>query len=455
MSVKRKWFGTDGIRARYGREPMTPEFIWRAGYAAAKHFAGARREPLFIVGRDTRASGCVLEDSLCRGLLAGGAQVTRLGVVPSGAVSMLVHSIGANAGIMISASHNDCEDNGVKFFDNRGFKLADEDELAIERQIEEVHDVPPLPHDIPAVMEFGAEPIYLEMYREALNKSVPADFSLKGRTIVLDAANGAAWNSAVYILRGYGASVECIGCQPDGVNINRGCGSLHPEALQDEVRKFQDAIGIGLDGDADRLVMVDEEGGVLDGDELLAIIGGNLLQRGELPKKTVVATVMSNLGLDEAIEGAGGTVVRTEVGDRYVLAKMREGGYAVGGEQSGHFLFLEQASSGDGLLSALQLLKVRLESGCLLKDLRKVMKKFPQRLYNLSVCEKKPLAELPAVGEAIRQAEQKLAGTGRVFVRYSGTENKIRVLLECLDGERLAELAEPILRALKETLGAE
>jgi phosphoglucosamine mutase len=455
MSVQRKWFGTDGIRAKYGVEPMTPEFIWRVGYAAAKYFSKAKKEPLFIVGRDTRASGYVLEDSLCRGLLAGGAQVTRLGVVPSGAVSMLSPAIGANAGIMISASHNDCEDNGIKFFDHKGFKLADGDELAIERQIEEVHEVPPLAHEIPAVMEFGAEPIYLEMYREALHKSVPADFSLKGRTIVLDAANGAAWNSAVYILQSYGANVERIGCRPDGMNINGNCGSLHPGALQNEVKKHQEAIGIGLDGDADRLIMVDEDGGVLDGDELLAIIGSSLLRRGELPKKTIVATVMSNLGLDEAIEVAGGKVVRTEVGDRYVLAKMREEGYMVGGEQSGHFLFLEQAPSGDGLLSALQLLKVRLESGRLLKDLRKVMRKFPQNLYNLSVREKKPLAELPAVEDAIRQVEQKLAGKGRVFVRYSGTENKIRVLLECLDGERLAELAEPILRALKETLGAE
>ncbi|MDR0534297.1 MAG: phosphoglucosamine mutase [Verrucomicrobiales bacterium] len=454
MSVKRKWFGTDGIRGRYEIEPMTPEFVWRIGNAAAKHFGKEKKEPVFIVGRDTRSSGYVLEDSLCRGLLAGGAQVTRLGVVPSGAVSMLANSMGVNAGIMISASHNDYQDNGIKFFDSKGFKLADEDELAIEQIIGEVHEVPPLSHDVPAVMEFSAEPIYLEMYKEALDKTVSSDFTLQDRTIVLDAANGAAWNSAVYILKNYGATVKQIGCRPDGININKSCGSMHPEALQAEVKKYGNAIGIALDGDADRLILVDEAGEALDGDEYLAIIGTAFLKRNELPKKTIVATVMSNLGLDEAVENAGGKVVRTEVGDRYVLEKMREEGYVFGGEQSGHFLFLEHAPSGDGLLSALQILDVCRTSGRPLKELRKVMKKYPQKLYNLPVSEKKPLEQLPAVQTAIKDAEQKLGSKGRLFIRYSGTENKIRVLLENASDNGLEQLAQPVLQAIRDSIGA-
>jgi phosphoglucosamine mutase len=454
MSVKRKWFGTDGIRGRYEIEPMTPEFVWRIGNAAAEHFGKEKKEPVFIVGRDTRSSGYVLEDSLCRGLLAGGAQVTRLGVVPSGAVSMLANAMGVNAGIMISASHNDYQDNGIKFFDSKGFKLADEDELAIEQIIGEVHEVPPLSHDVPAVMEFSAEPIYLEMYKEALDKTVSSDFTLQDRTIVLDAANGAAWNSAVYILKNYGATVKQIGCRPDGININKSCGSMHPEALQAEVKKYGNAIGIALDGDADRLILVDEAGGVLDGDEYLAIIGTAFLKRNELPKKTIVATVMSNLGLDEAVENAGGKVVRTEVGDRYVLEKMREEGYVFGGEQSGHFLFLEHAPSGDGLLSALQILDVCRTSGRPLKELRTVMKKYPQKLYNLPVSEKKPLEQLPAVQAAIKDTEQKLGSKGRLFIRYSGTENKIRVLLENASDNGLEQLAQPVLQAIRDSIGA-
>ncbi|MDR2463674.1 MAG: phosphoglucosamine mutase [Verrucomicrobiales bacterium] len=453
MTAQRQWFGTDGIRAKYGVEPMTPEFVWRVGHAAARHFAVAKKTPLLIVGRDTRASGCVLEDALCRGLLAGGAEVTRLGVVPSGAVSLLVTGIGANAGIMISASHNDNADNGVKFFDREGFKLADDDELRIEKLIETITEVPPLSYEIPEVMEFGAQPIYLEMYRQALARTVPADFSLAGQTIVLDAANGAAWSGAVYILQNYGAKVEKIGCEPDGANINAGCGSTHPEALQAAVKQHAGAMGIGLDGDADRLIMVDEDGEMLDGDEILAIVGAHLLKKNALPKKSIVATVMSNRGLDEVIVSAGGSVVRTEVGDRYVLAKMRGEGFTVGGEQSGHFLFLDHAPSGDGLLSALQVLQVSLQTKRPLKELRRVMRKYPQKLYNIPVSRKIPLEQLPKLQEVIKTVERKLGGRGRIFIRYSGTENKIRVLLESADGDRLEELAWPVLQAVNSSLG--
>ncbi|MDR1190456.1 MAG: phosphoglucosamine mutase [Verrucomicrobiales bacterium] len=456
MSERRKWFGTDGIRGKYGVEPMTPEFVWRAGHAAARHFAGGKTEPLFIVGRDTRASGCVLEDSLCLGLLAGGARVTRPGVVPSGAVSLLVTGIGAQAGVMLSASHNDAADNGVKFFDGKGFKLADADELAIERLLEKSPAAPVLSHEIPAVMEFGAQPIYLEMYREALAKTVPSDFSLAGRALVLDAANGAAWGSAANILQNYGADVQRLGCQPDGMNINRDCGSTHPEALQAAVRRHADgrAIGLALDGDADRLIMTDEDGELLDGDEILAIVGTHLLGKRALPKKTIVATVMSNLGLDEAIVSAGGSVARTEVGDRYVLARMREEGCTVGGEQSGHFLFLDHAPSGDGLLSALQVLEVQQQTGKPLRELRRVMRKYLQRLYNLPVKKKTPLERLPKLRAAAREVERRLDGKGRIFIRYSGTENKIRVLLEAADGD-LEQLARPVLRVIKTSLGTQ
>ncbi|MDR1303695.1 MAG: phosphoglucosamine mutase [Verrucomicrobiales bacterium] len=446
MSARRKWFGTDGIRACYGVEPMTPEFVWRIGRAAAKYWGQSRQAPLFIVGRDTRASGTVLEDCLCRGLLAGGAQVTRLGVVPSGAVSLLTPAIGAAAGVMISASHNEYRDNGIKFFDHAGFKLTDQDELAVERHLGRGRRVPPLSHEIPTVMDFGAQPIYLEMYRQALAKTVPADFSLDGRTLVVDAANGAAWGIAAGILSGYGARVEKIGCLPDGRNINDGCGSTHPEPLTVKVRQHPGAIGLAFDGDADRLLMVDEDGAPLDGDEIMALVGVHLLRHGALPGKTLVTTVMSNLGLDEAIAAAGGAVVRTEVGDRYVLEKMRAGGFTVGGEQSGHFLFLDYAASGDGLLSALQVLNICRAERRSLRELRKVMRKYPQQLFSRPVARKTPLAKLPGLRAAIADAEARLGGRGRVVARYSGTEHKIRVLLEAADAVLLKKIAPPLLK---------
>ncbi|MDD5260822.1 MAG: phosphoglucosamine mutase [Methylacidiphilales bacterium] len=449
--MKRKWFGTDGIRGEFGREPMTPGFVYRCGLAAAKHFGASLAAPLFVVGRDTRKSGPVLESALCQGLVDGGAQTRRIGVLPTAAVSMLTVKLGASAGVMISASHNPYEDNGIKFFGPDGFKLPDEEEEKLEAAIDAAQEAP---HSFSSPKpDFEADPASLQAYRETLKQSLPQSFSLAGLRICVDTAHGAAWKSTPWILTGLGAQVSESASRPNGENINLNCGSLHPEALQSDLKKYPGAIGICHDGDADRVVILDEDADPLDGDELLAIAGLHAISRGALRKSTVVATVMSNLGLDEALRKAGGRLERTAVGDRYVLEAMRAGGYAIGGEQSGHMLFLDYLPTGDGLLSALQILKVLVESGRPLKELRRAMRKYPQKLYNLKVREKKPLEQLPKVRAAIAEVENEMAGKGRVLVRYSGTENKIRILLEKSETEGMESQARRILAALENSPG--
>ncbi len=449
--MKRKWFGTDGIRGEFGREPMTPGFVYRCGLAAARYFGASHAAPLFVVGRDTRKSGPVLESALCQGLLDGGAQARRIGVLPTAAVSMLTVKLGASAGVMISASHNPYEDNGIKFFGPDGFKLPDEEESKLERIIDAAQETQ---HSFSSPKpDFEADPASLKTYQETLKQSLPPSFSLSSLQICVDAAHGASWQSTPRILAGLGAQVIESASQPNGENINLNCGSLHPEALQSHLKGYPGAIGICHDGDADRVVMLDEEGDPLDGDELLAIAGLHAISKEALPGNTVVATIMSNLGLDEALQQAGGRLERTAVGDRYVLEAMRAGGYVIGGEQSGHMLFLDYLPTGDGLLSALQILKVLVESGRPLKELRRTMRKYPQKLYNLKVREKMPLEQLPEVQAVISEVENEMAGKGRVLVRYSGTENKIRILLEKSEPEGMENQARRILAALENSPG--
>jgi len=449
--MKRKWFGTDGIRAEFGREPMTAEFVYRCGGAAALFFGEAQKNPRVVVGRDTRASGPVLEAALCQGLEEAGARVCKVGVLPTAAISLLTLQQQAAAGIMISASHNEYTDNGIKFFGPDGYKLADAVELELEKRIETV----PLPRSLtaPEAAQYESTPEYREVYRLALQKSLPAGFSLNGLQVFVDAAHGAAWRSTPEILQSLGASVTSIASAPDGTNINRHCGSLHPAMLQSRMPLQCGAVGLCHDGDADRLVMLDENGEPLDGDELLAMAGLHALQTGLLPERTLVATVMSNLGLDEALQAAGGRVVRTAVGDRYVLEAMRAGGYGIGGEQSGHMLFLQYLPTGDGLLSALQILRVMVETGRPLRELRHGMRKYPQLLKNLKVREKKPLEQLELLQQTVRAVEQEMNGRGRVLIRYSGTENKVRVLLEKAVPEGLEEQMGLIVQALEMELG--
>lgn len=451
MSSTRKYFGTDGIRGAFGREPMTPAFVWRCGRAAAQHFATHHASPLVVIGRDTRASGFVLEEALASGLRAGGAVVRTVGVLPTAAISLATLRMQAAAGVMISASHNEATDNGIKFFGPDGFKLDDASELLLERLI----DATPAPPSTiePRSGDFSARPEAFDLYLHALRATLPPNFQLDGRRLAVDAAHGAAWETTPRLLRELGAEVEAIGTAPDGTNINAACGSLHPEVLAARVRAHPGTIGICHDGDADRLIMIDEDGIPLDGDELMAIVATHALRHQNLPNKTLVATVMSNLGLDEALATAGGRVERTPVGDRHVLQALRSGGHAIGGEQSGHLLFLRHFPSGDGLLAALQILHVTVETGTPLKELKRVLRKYPQRLDALPVREKRPLDSMPAVSEAVRAVEEEMGPRGRVLLRYSGTEPKARLLLEYAEAGPLEAWSRRILDALQAEIG--
>jgi phosphoglucosamine mutase len=451
MATPRKYFGTDGIRAAFGTPRMTPAFAWRCGRAAAEQFAVRHASPLVVIGRDTRASGFVLEEALASGLRAGGAMVRTVGVLPTAAVSLITVRQQAAAGIMISASHNEATDNGIKFFGPDGFKLDDATELRLEARI----DATPVP---PAGIEalpgdFSARTEAFDLYLDTLRATLPPGFRLDGRRLGVDAAHGAAWQTTPQLLRELGAEVHALGVSPDGGNINAACGSLHPEVLAEWTRRHPGAIGICHDGDADRLIMIDETGVPLDGDELMAIVAVHALGRKALKNGTLVATVMSNLGLDEALTSRGGRVERTAVGDRYVLEALRAGGHALGGEQSGHILFLEHLPSGDGLLAALQVLRVVEESGQPLSVLRQVMPKYPQKLVGLNVRDKRSLETMPQVLEAVRAVETAMGARGRVLLRYSGTENKARLLLEYAEVAPLDDWAESILRPLREEIG--
>jgi len=438
--MKRRYFGTDGIRGRAGETPITAEFAEKLGRALVKVLGV--EHPIVAIGRDTRASGPMLEEALARGITSAGGDVRLLGVLPTPGVAAYVVENRLAAGAVISASHNPAHDNGIKFFSGDGFKLPDETELAIEQQLDA---------SAPAVApgSIGKVGDTVSRYVAHALKSLPADFSLRGLKIAVDCANGAAHETTPRALRALGADVHVFHAAPDGLNINADCGSTVAGEISRLVKETGAQVGLSHDGDADRLLLCDETGDPLDGDELLAMAGLDLLHRGELPGKTVVATVMSNFGLDEAIENAGGKVVRTAVGDRYVLEAMRAGGFVLGGEQSGHMIFLRHGTTGDGLVSALQVLRVMKESSKPLSDLRRALKKYPQAQRAVKVKSKPPLEELPAVQSAIRAAEQALAPRGRVLVRYSGTEPKVRILLEGREADLLEDHADRIASAVR------
>ncbi len=441
--MSRRYFGTDGIRGRAGEPPITAEFAAKLGRALVEVLGISR--PVVAIGRDTRASGPMLEEALARGIVSAGGDVHFLGVLPTPGVAASVLANGLDAGAVISASHNPAHDNGIKFFSGDGFKLPDETESAIERHIEApAHDRPPGK----STMVDDA----VSRYADHALKSLPPQFSLRGLRIAVDCANGAACQTTPQVLRTLGAEVHVFHATPDGNNINEGCGSTVAGEISRLVKETGAQVGLSHDGDADRLLLCDETGDPLDGDELLAMAGLDLLRRGELSGHTVVATVMSNLGLDEAIEQAGGKVVRTAVGDRYVLEAMRAGGYILGGEQSGHMIFLRHGTTGDGLVSALQILRLMIESGRTLSELRKVLHKYPQAQRAVAVKSKPPLETVPEVQAAITAAEQALGPRGRVLVRYSGTEPKLRVLLEGREAALLETHADRIAGAIRASL---
>jgi phosphoglucosamine mutase len=447
--MKRKYFGTDGIRGRAGQHPITAEFAEKLGRAAAAVLGGSTARPVIAIGRDTRASGPMLEQALAKGIVAAGGSVELLGVLPTPGVAALVVQYGWTAGAVISASHNPATDNGIKFFSGDGYKLPDETEWAIEQAID--RGFTETADGNGSIKTFDGS---VDLYVEHALRSLPEGFSLSGLNIVVDCANGASFQSTPAALRKLGAKTSVFHAAPDGQNINRGCGSTEAREISRLVRETGGQVGLAHDGDADRLLLCDETGEPLDGDELLAMAGLELLRRGELTGKTLVATVMSNLGLEEAIESAGGKVLRTAVGDRYVLEAMRAGGFALGGEQSGHMIFARHGTTGDGLVAALQILRLMAESRRPLSELRQVLRKYPQAQRAVAVKSKPPLDQLPGVTAAIAAAEQATAPRGRVLVRYSGTEPKLRILLEGREASSLEKQADLIASAVQNAIGA-
>ncbi len=417
----RKYFGTDGVRGAYGSAVMNETFAWRLGAAAAR-FArekGANSQVVYI-GRDTRASGVSLEAALAGGLTAEGFKPVSLGVVPTPAVSLALRHVPAAFGVVITASHNPAADNGIKFFGPAGIKLTDEEEARIEALLPEAAGAP-----AGALEHYDARSLYIATAARLL----PAD-CLRGWTVVLDAANGAGCQTSRTVLAQLGAEIVTIGCSPDGRNINEAVGSQHPEQMAAAVKAHGARLGIAHDGDADRCILCDENGDVLDGDEILTVLALHALKSGRLPRGQLVITVQSNLGVDAAVAAAGGTVARTPVGDRYVIERMLADGAMLGGESSGHVICADVSPTGDGLVAALKVLEVMLASGQPLSVLRRQLKKFPQVTAALKVREKKPLEKLPTLPATIAALERELGQQGRVLVRYSGTEPKLRLLVE-------------------------
>ena len=449
----RKLFGTDGIRGVANVYPMTGELMLQLGRSLAYLIKRGNHRHRVVIGKDTRVSGYMLETALASGLCSMGVDVLLCGPLPTPAISQLTVSMRADAGAVISASHNPYQDNGIKFFSADGFKLPDETEAEIEDMIADgkLHHLRPTATSIGKAFRIDDAAGRYIVYAKS---TFPRHLTLEGLTIVVDGAHGAGYRVAPAVLEELGAKVIVIGSTPDGKNINRGFGALHPETMCKTVKKTGANLGIALDGDADRLIVSDEHGNVVDGDAVMAICGLDLIRRKTLPRKTLVATVMSNLGLNQSIESAGGKVVRTRVGDRYVVEEMRRNGYTFGGEQSGHLIFLDNATTGDGTVAALALLAVMVESGKPISELAKCMTVFPQAQLGLAVSSKPELGSLQDVMRAIKDVEKKLGNSGRVLVRYSGTEPKVRVLVEGPDKKMIDGYASQIAGELKKAIGA-
>jgi phosphoglucosamine mutase len=418
--MKRQYFGTDGVRGPYGGPVINEAFAERLGWAVARWLKGEGR---VLIGRDTRASGASMERAVTRGLQRGGTEPLSLGVVPTPAVARAVLREKAALGVVITASHNPAADNGIKFFGPCGLKLTDEEEVEIERELSVAQARPQADRAVRRWPGAAAD------YVEATQALLPMN-ALVGWRVVLDTANGATCETSPVVFRALGAEVIGLGNSPDGQNINAGVGSEHPEQLAARVRESGAKLGVAHDGDGDRCVLCDERGAVLDGDEILTILAIHALRFGTLPKRTLVITVQSNLGVDAAIGLAGGRVCRTSVGDRYVIERMLEEGATLGGESSGHVICAEISPTGDGLVAALKVIEVMLVTGKPLSELRRVLTRFPQLSLALRVRQKKPLELLPGINSAIRALEAELDSKGRVLVRYSGTEAKLRLLVE-------------------------
>jgi phosphoglucosamine mutase len=455
MSEKsRQFFGTDGIRARANRYPLIPDFVVRLGQAAADVFLsrrqGAMTWPTVVIGKDTRQSCDMLESAIAAGLTSRGIDVQLAGVIPTPAVAMMTRTSGALFGIVISASHNPFEDNGIKFFGPDGYKLDDSFEEEIESRLLSSDEAP----SEGAVGRVSVLADATDQYIAYVCNSAGNDRELfRGLTVALDAANGASYRTSEAILHALGAKVLACHHHPSGININLDCGCTHPSVIESLVKETRAHVGVSHDGDADRVLLADENGSVLDGDELMAIAAVSMIEAGTLKDNTLVATIMSNAGLDEAITNAGGKVVRAGVGDRYVIEAMRAGGNNLGGEQSGHFIFHDYNTTGDGIMAAVQLLKIMKESGSPLSELRKVMTKFPQAQRNIRVSRKPDKSELKAAAR-LAAVEATLGASGRVLLRYSGTEPLLRLLIEGRDADYIHHEADQIAEEIRAEIGA-
>ncbi len=442
----RSYFGTDGIRGQANTHPMTAEVALRVGLAAGKLFrSGGDRRHLVVIGKDTRLSGYMLEPALVAGFTSVGMDVRLFGPLPTPAVAMMTRSMRADLGVMISASHNSFADNGIKLFGPDGYKLSDQREAEIEAFMEEgLQEGLAEPRDLGRVVRVDdAQARYIEIVKA----SFPRHLSLNGLRVVIDCANGAAYKVAPDALYELGAEVIRIGVEPNGFNINEECGSTHPKAVAKAVREFRADIGITLDGDADRVVIADERGEIVDGDQIMALIARTWSEQGKLAGGGVVATVMSNLGLERFLQAHGLKLERTKVGDRYVMERMREGGFNLGGEQSGHIIMSDVSTTGDGLISALQVLAVLAESRRPMSTLARQFEPAPQVLKNVRFSRGKPL-ESKEVKLAIAEAEARLKGEGRIVVRASGTEPLIRIMAEGDDERVVLDVVEQIAAAV-------
>ena len=444
-------FGTDGIRGTVNEHPMTPETVLRIGMAAASLLREKHGRNMILIGKDTRLSGYIIESALTSGICSMGMNVTLVGPIPTPGVAYLIRTLRLDAGIVISASHNPFEDNGIKFFSSEGYKLSDE----LERKIEGLVKEDGLLKNRPQGSEIG-KAFRLDdatgRYIEYIKSTIPRGVTFEGMKIVVDCANGAAYKTTPWLFRELGADVISVNDKPDGMNINAGSGSLHLEVLQKAVKLHKADVGIAHDGDADRAIFCDERGRIVDGDKIMGMWAVELKRERMLKKNTVVATVMSNFGLEKFLAMNGIKLIRTKVGDRYVVEKMSLGGYNLGGEQSGHIIFLDHNTTGDGPLTALQVLYLMKKRDAALSKLSQGIQLYPQILTNVRVKHRHDIKAIPEIEDAILSAEKKLAGKGRVLVRASGTEPKIRVMIEGEDMKLIKRLGNNIAKVIQKKM---
>ncbi len=448
----KRLFGTDGVRGIANTEPMTVETAIKLGRAAAHLFKHDERRHRIVIGKDTRLSGYMLENALVAGICSMGVDALLIGPLPTPAIAFITRSLRADAGVVLSASHNPYMDNGIKFFSKDGYKLLDK----LERQMEnyiltgELDSIRPTADDVGKAYRIDDA---IGRYIEFIKNSFPKGMTLDGMKIVLDVANGAAYKVAPRIFRELGAQVIVYNDEPNGMNINDKCGSLYPEVIRKGVIDHRADVGISLDGDGDRCIMADDDAKVVDGDYIMALCAIDFNEKGKLNKNTIVATKMSNLGFFQAMEKAGIKVILSKVGDRYVLERMLKEKLNVGGEQSGHIIFSDYTTTGDGLITALQVLRIMKETGKKLSRLCRVMTKYPQILLNVAVKKKPPLEKIPEVKTAIERVEKKLGKNGRILVRYSGTELIARVMVEGQDDAEIKRIAKSVADTIKRKIG--